>query len=163
MGEANKRTTSAERRGDETWDWYSKTQPQICALETIRDGLYCGVNIRRTNQPWCAYQIPFADIVVRNAPSEWNTTRITWVLPVPLFLFLSLPLPLSLASHSSKAWTLYGIMKYRRRRSVAQAGSWKRAHLPFSHHNEEGHWDVRQAACLTDPAFKYELYHCAGY
>lgn len=51
-------------------------------------------------------------------PCEWNTTRITWLLPVPPSYFILYLSRFHSLPPSSGAWTLYSIMKYRQRRSI---------------------------------------------
>lgn len=51
-------------------------------------------------------------------PCEWNTTRITWLLPVPPSYFILYLSCFHSLSPSSGARTLYSIMKYRQRRSI---------------------------------------------
>lgn len=50
----------------EAWDWYSQIQLCRYKMWNNQGSFYSRVNISKTNHPWYAYQIPFADIVLRN-------------------------------------------------------------------------------------------------
>lgn len=48
----------------EAWHWYSQIQLRRYKMWDNQGLFYSGVNISKTNHPWYAYQIPFADIVL---------------------------------------------------------------------------------------------------
>lgn len=48
----------------EAWHWYSQIQLRRYKMWDNQGSFYSGVNISKTNHPWYAYQIPFADIVL---------------------------------------------------------------------------------------------------
>lgn len=50
----------------EAWDWYSQIQLRRYKMWNNQGSFYSRVNISKTNHPWYAYQIPFADIVLCN-------------------------------------------------------------------------------------------------
>ena len=50
----------------EAWDWYSQIQLRRYKMWNNQGWFYSRVNISKTNHPWYAYQIPFADIVLCN-------------------------------------------------------------------------------------------------